>query len=169
MRLLSRLCDPFFKGGGIFLADDDLFVHREYQFHTDLASFERFESFDIVGVDDILSVGAVKDVLVQFFFQFAEVAFFRHIFPVLFVYQKDQLVFREEIAGVFYADGLKFNSFSYQDAGPFTVLAAAEVVVKVVLVIKIPCGDEVLVIDKVCPEGPVFFYGVFEFILANRF
>lgn len=155
----SGLRDPFFEGGGIFLADDDVFVNRQDQFHADLASFEWFESFNVVRVDDVFAVGAVKDILVQFFFEFAEVAFFRHVFAVLLVHQKYEFVLGEEIAGVFDADGLKFNSFSYQDARSFSVVAA-EIVGEVILAGEVFCGDEVLVVDEMRPESLVFFDGV---------
>ena len=113
--------DPFFEGGGVLLADDDLFVNGEGQLHADLALFEGFEAFDIIGVDNIFPIGTIEKVLIQFVFQFAEVALFGHIFPVLFIDEEDEFVFGEEVAGVFDADGLEFCAFADEDAGSFPV------------------------------------------------
>ena len=113
--------DPFLERGGVLLADDDLFVDRQGKFDADLTFLQGFEAFDIVGVDDIFSVGAIEQVLIQFFFQFAEIALLGHVFPVLFIDEEDQFVFREKISGVFDADGLELGAFANEDAGSFPV------------------------------------------------
>ena len=184
--------DPFLEGGRVLLADDDLFIDRQDEFYADLAFFQGFEPFDIIGVDDVFAIGAVEEVLVEFFFEFAEVTFFRHVFPVLFIDEEDQLMFGKEIAGVFDADRLEFHASPDEDPGSFAVIFAEivgqgdlmtglmflmggealvmgdGVFVAVDRGFMIAC-EMILVIDEMIPECLVFPDGVAQSVLANRF
>jgi len=151
------LADPFFEGSGVLLADDDLFVHRQYKLYADLASLERFEALYIVRVDDILPVGPVKNAPVKFFFQLAEIAFLRHILAVLLIDQEDKLVLREEVAYVLYSHGLKFHA-SFNKDPRFLFIVAGQVV-----------GEGGMIVHEMALEVLVFSQRVLELVLADGF
>ena len=174
------LPDPFLEGGGVLLADDDLFVNGQGQFHADLAFFEGFETFDVIGVYYIFPVCAVEEVFVQFVFQLTQVTLFGHIFPVFFIDEEDKLVFGEKVSGVFDTYGLEFGAFADQDAGAFAVrpgneigqgvmMVVVEVVVHELVAAVVIAAVVIGYADEMGLKGLVFLDGVAETILANRF
>ncbi len=123
---------------------------------VDLTSLEGFEAFDIIGVDDVFTIGAIKYFIVQFFFEITEVAFFCEVFSILFVYEEDQFMFGEEQTT---SSTLRFETHSsfYEDAR-FLFFLVIEIVV-----------ERGMVIDEMALETLVFFYGAAQFVLAKGF